>query len=368
MIKNGFFILFCLFVLSLSSSVSAQNILWQQTIIPMQEAGDKGLETLLVWPDSPGKHPLVLISHGSPRDIVKRRNMTAISFLPIAQEFARRGFAVAVVLRRGYGHSGGSWSEFYETCKATAYPRAAFEASKDLHTSIDYLATLPQFDVDHIIPVGVSAGGFATIALTAFSPPKGLIAAIIFAGGRGSYADNKICEEDKLIATFGILGKTSRVPMLWVYSQNDHFFNMALAAKLLKAFNINGGQAQFIQAPAFGKEGHFLFSTKGIPIWTGFVDEFLKNQPVNLFKPILPLPEVAHLVPPSQLSSENKKIFLTYLNSPPHKAFAISATGAFGWSSGGYTVEEAKKKALKICKEHNKKSCYLYAVGDSYLN
>ena len=43
--------------------------------------------------------------------------------------------------------------------------------------------------------VGVSAGGFATVALTA-SAPQGLVAAINFAGGRGSLSADEVCEED----------------------------------------------------------------------------------------------------------------------------------------------------------------------------
>lgn len=363
--RRLFTLIYCFF---LGCAVHAQDILWQETSIPMQEAGTNGLESLLVWPNSPGKHPLALISHGSPRDAKQRQNMSALSFLPIAKEFACRGFAVAVVLRRGYGHSGGGWAESYGTCQATSYPHAALAAAKDLHAAINYLGTQPQFDVDHIIPVGVSAGGFATVALTAFSPPQGLVAAISFAGGRGSSAKDSVCQEDKLIATFGLFGKTSRTPMLWVYAQNDHFFNPPLAAHFLKAFNGNGGQASLMQAPAFAKDGHSLFSTAGIPEWTPLVDAFLQKQALNLFKKPLPLPELANLSAPHQLASTNKKAFLAYLKSPPHKAFAISAKGAFGWSSGRHSLDEAKIKALNACNQYSKISCHLYAAEDNYTD
>ena len=137
-----------LFIFLFSSSIQAQSILWQETVVPMPEAGANGLETLLVWPDLPGKHPLALISHGSPRDQNKRPEMTAISYLPIAMEFARRGFAVAVVMRRGYGSSGGGWVEGTGSCNAPNYPRSAYASSRDLHAAIKYLGTLPQFDTD----------------------------------------------------------------------------------------------------------------------------------------------------------------------------------------------------------------------------
>lgn len=39
----------------ISSILYAQPILWQEINIPMPEAGPKGLEGLLVWPNTPGK-------------------------------------------------------------------------------------------------------------------------------------------------------------------------------------------------------------------------------------------------------------------------------------------------------------------------
>jgi dienelactone hydrolase len=329
--------------------------------------GPQGLETLLVWPDTPGKHPVVLLSHGSPRDAKQRSEMTALYYLPIAMEFARRGFAVAGVLRRGYGHSGGDWAESYGSCDNTHYLQAAKAGSADLHAAVRYLATQPQFDVNRMIAVGVSAGGFATVALTAEAPPKGLVAAISFAGGRGSTTQDSVCQEDALISAFGELGKTSRTPMVWIYAQNDHFFSPRLGRKFLQAFNQNGGKATFIEAPAYGEDGHFLFSTAGIPQWTPLVDDFLKNQNLVLVKELLPLPATASLKPPSQLATHNIKQFTHYLASPPHKAFAVDAHGAFGWRSGRHSVEEARKMALEECGKYSQGNCQLYAVDDAYV-
>jgi predicted acyl esterase len=61
--------------------------------------------------DEPGRHPLVLINHGSPRADSERPTMTPLELLPQANEFARRGFAAAIAIRRGYGDSGGGFAE-----------------------------------------------------------------------------------------------------------------------------------------------------------------------------------------------------------------------------------------------------------------
>ena len=124
---------------------------------------------------------------------------------------------------------------------------------------------------------GVSAGGFASIALSA-DPPPGLAAVINFAGGRGSRADNDVCDEAALVRAFATMGKTSRIPMLWVYAGNDKFFGPELAQRMHAAFTAAGGHARFIDAPAFGRDGHTLFSAIGAPVWTPMVDAFLREM------------------------------------------------------------------------------------------
>ena len=71
-------------------------------------AGDLGtLEALFVRPSEPGRYPLALIAHGSPRSPAERPNMTPLAMLPQALEFVRRGWAAVIVMRRGYGGSDG---------------------------------------------------------------------------------------------------------------------------------------------------------------------------------------------------------------------------------------------------------------------
>src|SRR6185295_223702 len=101
-----------LFALTLSlGPVHAQDFVRQELRIPTELAGRGGLEALLVRPNGPGRYPLALISHGSPRVAADRREMTPLGFVPHATEFARHGWAAAVVLRRGFGDSAGNFTE-----------------------------------------------------------------------------------------------------------------------------------------------------------------------------------------------------------------------------------------------------------------
>jgi hypothetical protein len=213
-----------------------------------------------------------------------------------------------------------------------------------------------------MIAIGQSAGGFASIALAADAPSE-LTAVISFAGGRGSRGENDVCDEDRLVGTFGTLGKTARVAMLWVYSENDLYFRPELARRFFDAFQKSGGRAQFISAPAFGADGHSLFSNAGLSIWSPYVDTFLHSQNLGLREP-LPSPALAALQPPARFSGSGREAFKDYLKSGPHKAFAMSQNGRYAWRAGFRNADDARKAAVEAC-EKSGASCAAYAINDS---
>jgi dienelactone hydrolase len=276
---------------ALALLLSAQDLVEQELRIPAHGAGKNGLEAIMVRPNEPGPHPLALVNHGAPRSGSDRRKMTPRDMLPQAREFARRGWTTVVVMRRGYGDSGGDFAEDAHACgRFPDFYHSGVESANDLRAAIEYLSKLPEVDPTRIISIGRSAGGFATVALTA-KPPAGLVAAISFAGGRGSPAKDEVCNPAELISAFRDFGKKSRIPMLWVYAKNDHFFSPQIAQEFYRAFTAGGGTAQFIIADPFGADGHGLFSQSGIPIWTPMVDAFLQSQNLVLRKTPPPQPE-----------------------------------------------------------------------------
>ena len=288
--------------------------------------------------------------------------MTPLAMLPQALEFARRGWAAAIVMRRGYGGSDGGWAENFGSCSNPNYLAAGTAGAADLKLTVEFLSHWKDIEPTHMIAVGVSAGGFATVALTA-DPPSGLAAAISFAGGRGSEKDNEVCREDRLVEAYRALGKQSRIPMLWVYAQNDHFFAPQLAEKMRAAFTAGGGVVDFVSAPAFGSDGHELFSPAGIPEWTAYVDKFLQKQNLVMRSTPLPLP-LPSIAAPVALSANGRKAFETYLISAPHKAFAMAPDGSYGWRTGQRTTEAATAGALGNCQQ-NGKHCAVIFVEDA---
>jgi dienelactone hydrolase len=326
--------------------LAAQQIHAAEIFIPWNKAGSRGLNALLVYAGLPGNRPLAVLTHGTSRVPKERDEITAYSLLPQATWFARRGWTVVAVVRRGYGKSGGRADYSHGRCPQTNYREKGRESAEDLGRAIEYGAGLPNVDAAHIIAVGVSTGGFATVALTAKAPP-GLVAAISFAGGRGSRADFDVCNTDDLIGAFHNFGKHSRTPMLWVYAENDRYFWPALAHRFDEAFRAGGGQDQFVQVPATAAAGHGLF--RRVADWSQIVDDFLKAQNLVWLPEPLPPPKTPDSPPPPGLSEAGEKAFRDYLQLGPHKAFAMSEH-RFSFSAAQMTVGMAKSKALENCR------------------
>ena len=348
-------------LLTAAPAAAADEFHREDLRIPMAAAGPRGLEAMLIRPSGTRRYPLALISHGAPRDGAAREGMPPNGFHAQAVEFARRGFAAVVVMRRGYGTSDGRYAENSGPCDRRNYLVAASASAADLRAAIDAMNRRADVTTQGMIAVGRSAGGFASIALSA-DPPPGLAAVINFAGGRGSRADNEVCDEAALVRAFAALGKTSRIPMLWVYAGNDKFFGPALAHRMHAAFTAAGGRAQFIDAPAFGRDGHTLFSAAGKSIWIPMVDEFLRQQKLGT-RELIAAPGPAAMPPPRQLRTKGREGFAAYLGSSPHKAFAVSPKGHYAFRSGFRTPAQAQAAALAECTKHAP-DCALYASGD----
>ena len=330
--------------------------------MPMAAAGPDGLEAVIVKTPGPGRHPLALLSHGSPRDGRDRDKMSARGMMPQLTAFARRGFIAASVMRRGYGTSGGGWADAFGPCDRADYTRAGRAGAADLRAALSALSKRDDVDASRMVAVGVSAGGFATVALTA-DPPHGLVAAISFAGGRGSSGPDTVCDEPALIEAFRSYGATSRVPMLWVYADNDHFFGPKLAHQLHDAFQRAGGRASFVAVPPFGDDGHMLFSAGGTGIWAPLVDAFLQREG---FATAQTRPGPPALLPPRQLTGKARGDFQTYLDGATHKAFAVTPGGGYAWRTGRSTAREASDAAIAQCEALSHANCQLYAIDDAY--
>ncbi|MGJ7555389.1 alpha/beta hydrolase family protein [Variovorax sp. RB3P1] len=266
-------------LLCMSLGAHAQNVARRVVEIPMAVKGFFGeshikLAATEYRPEGDGPFPVLVINHGTPRsptDFPKMQDRYARQ----AEFFAKRGFLVINPLRRGYGKSDGPWAENYFSCANPDYVQAGLETAKDIGAALDYARSLPYADAQHMVLLGKSAGGFGVLALSSLNP-AGVVGTINFAGGRGSRGPDDVCNEAKLVDAFGRYASTTKVPMLWVYSENDHFFGPALASRLLAAYKAQGADVRFEGVPPYGNDGHAFFEGRdNTAIWVPMVDQFL---------------------------------------------------------------------------------------------
>jgi dienelactone hydrolase len=164
---------------------------------PAPRAFPNGLDVLEVYADRPGRHPLVVLTHGTSNQEPERMHLTPWAQLGPAMWFARRGYVAIVVVRKGYGRSGGERDGTHGGCfsRNGSFEEAGEASAEDLKAVIKFARTLPEVDGDTVVSAGVSTGGFAQAALVA-DPPKELRAAISFAGGRGGDGHEHNCNLD----------------------------------------------------------------------------------------------------------------------------------------------------------------------------
>ncbi|WP_020697161.1 alpha/beta hydrolase family protein [Reyranella massiliensis] len=254
----------------------------REQIVRVPGPGGANLIATVLRPPGEARQPLVIINHGSPADGSRRATMERPRYATLSSWFVARGYVVVLPIRRGYGDSGGTWAEGYGRCESPDYFNAGLQSAADIQATIDYMRSQPYVAADRTIVVGQSAGGWAAIALSSRNPP-GVSGMINFAGGRGGQqkmagGDIGNCTPDALVDAAAKYGATARVPMLWIYAENDSFFEPALARRMAEAYDKAGGKATYLPLGPFGRDGHGLAgATNGASVWSPLVETFLSG-------------------------------------------------------------------------------------------
>ncbi|WP_343606237.1 hypothetical protein [Roseateles sp.] len=322
-------------------------------------------------PPGPGPFPLAVINHG--RNAKTRAEYKRQRFESAARYFVRKGFAVAVPLRLGYGELARLGDpETNVRCDSPRYAVAAAAAATEIEAVVRFMASTADIDARQVVLVGQSVGGFATIAATA-ARIDGQVAAINFAGGHGGSPDarpGEPCRPDELERLYREFGTrasaTGRpVPTLWVFAANDRYFSPRHQQEWADAYRAGGGRAELRPMPPFSDDGHQLF-IQGNDVWQPMVDAFLK--PLGFDVPgALPYPgggEVAvddlDALPGARIADGYRK----FLASKEPRAFATNGR-SWGWATG----DDAQSRALAFCDRHTgrQERCHLYAVNQTVV-
>lgn len=223
-------------------------------------------------------YPLLVLNHGRPTG--DRAGLNRVRYSQAARFFANLGFSVWVPTRVGYGVSGTAVdAEYAGSCANRNFARSFGIAADQIQQVIDHARRESRIDAQRIVVAGQSYGGATSIAVAARKLP-GVVAAINFAGGGGGNPETHPgdpCSASIATATFGGYGHNTRVPTLWIYTENDLYFSPRHSEAWFAAFRANGGNGEFKLLPPFGDNGHRLF-TRGFDIWAPLLRDFLAQQ------------------------------------------------------------------------------------------
>ncbi len=325
----------------------------------------KSLPITIYRPAGEEPFPLVVMNHGrSPAE--KRAQQGRSRPEPLARYLAAKGFVVMAPTRIGYWETYGDFDPEASACK-TIEPMS-IAASQQVLATVEFAKTLPYVDASRWLVAGQSVGGLTTVA-TVGRAPAGLLGGINFSGGTGGNPDlspGNPCNPYITTRYWGDIAKNAKVPMLWMYWENDKYWGPTNPKTWHRAWVDGGGQAQFVGFGPSGTDGHNGLA-EDMDHWLPVVDRFLRD--LGFDRPaIVTAPPPSGFADVSDLNrvpvgSAGKAAYAKYLEMASPKAFAITTRGGFGYARGDYAVG----RAMGNCQRNNGNTCVLYAVNDDVV-
>jgi dienelactone hydrolase len=319
-------------------------------------------------PVGDGPFPYVVFNHGRGP---QRAEPARYRFLGVVQYFTRRGFAVFVTTRMGYGATGTEPdTEESGLCNRKNYGPMFEAAVTQTQRAIEFAQTKSWVDKSRLILIGQSVGGFTTV-MAASQPIAGLKAAINFVGGSGGDPIGRPaqpCDYFQVGLQAQLAGKTASVPMLWMYAENDLYWGPQIPLRWHESYVGAGGKAKMVMLPKVSENGHNLLG-EGFSMWRPIVDEYLQQAGFAIPKTInaIPKTDFAHIgdvakVPLISDESRNNG-YKRFLNTDIPRAFVIGPSGQWSYQSG----LDALAVALERCAASAKQACKPYAIDDAVV-
>jgi len=274
------------------SSSTAQNLVQPQILkISLKGAGifgsDVAIVTHLYKPQGDGPFPVVVFSHGRAPEVSDRLNLKYPVSVGHGNFWLRKGFAVVAPVRPGYGESegmdhedaGSKWRRG-QCIGEPDFFYLANVAGEAVLATLDWVRAQPWANQEKILLVGVSVGGLTSAAIAAKGPP-GVVGYINFSGGAGGSpreSPGKSCKPENLTKVFEKFGKTTGVPSLWLYAENDLYWGPDVPKEWHKAFSAGGSRTKFVMTPPVPgtDDGHRLLAVGG-KLWSPHVNSFVKE-------------------------------------------------------------------------------------------
>lgn len=232
-----------------------------------------------VWrDDARERSPFLILNHGRSGSAQAREKFGRARFTQNAAWFVERRFAVVVPTRAGYGVTGGPDLEAAGPCAATDFPARFAAGAANVDAVLRWVREQPWAEPDRGLLAGQSFGGASSLALAARGPP-GIVGVLNFAGGGGgdpALHPEEPCSAEALARTMSGYGSTTRVPSLWLYSENDRYWGPRWPRQWFEGYRAHGAEAGFIALPASGSDGHGIFTAMP-SAWQPAVLGFLRH-------------------------------------------------------------------------------------------
>lgn len=242
-----------------------------------------------------GPWPVVIFSHGRSPTPERRKALSAPVLFGHVRFWHSKGYAVIAPIRPGYGPNSAhdpeqAGTRFPETgnspCTGLAqYDKVVENSTRAVRSAHDWLSQQTWANKGRVLLVGQSVGGLTTAVACGQNWP-GVVGCVNFAGGAGGKPDthaNNSCQPARLGAVFAEAGKTTQVPSLWLYSENDLYWGPDVPKQWHKA-NVDAataaGQkntAEFFAAPPVEADGHRLLTVGG-RLWGPPLNAWLKKN------------------------------------------------------------------------------------------
>lgn len=259
------------------------QIAWREEVVTYpgpSTFGSNLLEATLLLPEASrfgsGPYPVLVFNHGDvEQDHPAVVNKSRIRDLPLSREYLQLGVAVLLPLRRGVGLSEGTYPKGFFANDGDPIYKARIDA-RDILPALSWLKTRAELDSNRVILAGQSAGGYSAMYL-ASQPIDGLMGAIDYAGGRTNMtAVSSASELNKMMVSgFAEFGKTTRVPTLWVFAENDSRYTANTIRASHEAFQAAGGKARLLLSPPIEGDGHHIYHKPAF--WRAAVKAYLQD-------------------------------------------------------------------------------------------
>ena len=235
------------------------------------------LEVVIFRPNGVGPFPLAMFNHGSTGNGTNSALFKETLFdVGLADFLNNRGWIVAFPQRRGRGKSDGLYDEGFSadrrqgyTCDFDISLSGAERALDDIGAAMAALRQRPDVAPSRVLIGGQSRGGILSIAYAGMHPDQ-IFGVINFVGGwMGTRCDTA----SRLNGTLFERGARFDRPTLWLYGEQDPFYDIQHSRNNFMLFQSAGGKGTFLKFNVPGGYGHAVLSAP--ELWEGPVEEYL---------------------------------------------------------------------------------------------